>query len=60
MRDEVDRQYKEGRVTAFSEIEIEMLIKRYLPEQWKKVMLNPPKQLRNMRLKFLEENLGGK
>lgn len=39
IKEEVDRQYSEGRVAAFSDLEIERLIKKHLPKYWKNSQL---------------------
>jgi len=40
IKEEVDRQYSEGRVAAFSDLEIERLIEKHLPNYWKKHLLS--------------------
>lgn len=36
IKEAVENQYAEGRIAAFSDIEVERLIKKFLPEHWKK------------------------
>jgi hypothetical protein len=37
IHEDVSNQYSMGRITAFSDVEIERLVERYLPKYWEKV-----------------------
>jgi len=40
IKEEVDKQYSEGRVAAFSDLEIDRLIQKHLPTYWKNSQLS--------------------